>query len=266
MDRAHRRRAHRPRVRDAGPAAAARRARHPGRPAGDGPARAFGTPRRHRTGAPCAPGLVAGPRRAGGRRGPPDTGAAQPLPSCLRLGSPIAARRGISFDRELLYLAAMFHDTGLPSPVPHVDFTVRSAALAREFADRHGVPADSREVVTNAIAMHHSPGVGLESGPEAYLMSAGAAVDVFGARSNEIPDAVRRRVVGEHRRHGASSRSGAAALREEREPSVSVGDGRGFVEAGVLGAKSRGAWTIRSGPRSNAASVGTNAADGRAAW
>ena len=40
----------------------------------------------------------------------------------------IAARRGIAFDRELLYLAAMFHDTGLPSPVPHVDFTVRSAA------------------------------------------------------------------------------------------------------------------------------------------
>lgn len=37
-------------------------------------------------------------------------------------GAAIAARRGISFDRELLYLAAMFHDTGLPSPVPHVDF------------------------------------------------------------------------------------------------------------------------------------------------
>jgi hypothetical protein len=34
---------------------------------------------------------------------------------------------------------------------------VRSAALAREFADRHDVPADSREVVTNAIAMHYSP-------------------------------------------------------------------------------------------------------------
>src|SRR3954463_3716201 len=82
----------------------------------------------------------------------------------------IAARRAISFDRELLYLAAMFHDTGLPSPVPHVDFTVRSAALAREFADRHGVPADSREVLTNAIAMHHTPGVSLASGPEAFLI------------------------------------------------------------------------------------------------
>jgi HD domain-containing protein len=107
----------------------------------------------------------------------------------------IAARRGIAFDRELLYLAAMFHDTGLPSPVPHVDFTVRSAAMAREFADRHGVPVGSRELVVNAIAMHHTPGVGLESGPEAFLMSAGAAVDVFGARSNEIPDAVRKHVV-----------------------------------------------------------------------
>ena len=187
MDRAHRRRAHRPRVRDAGPAAAARRARHPGRPVGDGTARAFGTPRHHRTGAPCAAGLVARPRR--------QEAAEDLLTPVLRNHShrayawaaAIAARHGISFDRELLYLAAMFHDTGLPSPVPHVDFTVRSAALAREFADRHGVPADGRELVANAIAMHHSPGVGLESGPEAYLLSAGAAVDVFGCAATRYP-------------------------------------------------------------------------------
>ena len=43
-------------------------------------------------------------------------------------GAAIAALHGIRFDRELLYLAAMFHDTGIPSPVPDVDFTVRSAA------------------------------------------------------------------------------------------------------------------------------------------
>src|SRR3954454_10521192 len=47
-------------------------------------------------------------------------------------GAAIAALHGITFDRELLYLAAMFHDTGIPSPVPDVDFTVRSAALARD--------------------------------------------------------------------------------------------------------------------------------------
>src|ERR687884_1769032 len=126
----------------------------------------------------------------------------------------IAARRGISFDRELLYLAAMFHDTGIPSPVPHVDFTVRSAAVAREFTDSHGVPADGRELVANAIAMHCTPGVGLESGSEAYLLSAGAAVDVFGLRSNEIPDAVRRSVVREYPRLGFK-REFAGLLRAE---------------------------------------------------
>ena len=128
----------------------------------------------------------------------------------------IAARRGISFDRESLYLAAMFHDTGLPSPVPHVDFTVR-AALARAFADRHEVPSDSREVVTNAIAMHHSPGVGLESGPGAYLMSAGASVDVVGLHINEIPDAVRRRVVEQFPRRGFKREVAALWRAEARQ-------------------------------------------------
>jgi len=115
-------------------------------------------------------------------------------------GTTIAALHRITFDRELLYVAAMFHDTGIPSPVPDVDFTVRSAALAREFTDNHQVAADNRERVANAIAMHHTPGVGLESGAEAYLLSAGAAVDVFGLRSNEIPDAVRQSIIQEYPR------------------------------------------------------------------
>ena len=66
-------------------------------------------------------------------------------------GAAIAALHGITFDRELLYLAAMFHDTVFRiGPVPDVDFTVRSAALAREFTDSHDVPADIRELVANA--------------------------------------------------------------------------------------------------------------------
>jgi len=129
-------------------------------------------------------------------------------------GGAIAALDGIRFDRELLYLAAMFHDTGLPSPVPDVDFTVRSAALAREFTDSHHVPADIRELVANAIAMHYTPGVGLESGAEAYLLSAGTAVDVFGLRSNEIPDAVRQSVIQEYPRFGFK-REFAGLLRAE---------------------------------------------------
>jgi plasmid stability protein len=117
-------------------------------------------------------------------------------------GAAIAALNEITFDRELLYLAAMLHDTGIPSPVPHVDFTVRSAAVAREFTDSHGVPADDREVIANAIAMHHTPGVGVEAGAKAFLLSAGAGVDVFGLRSNELPDEVRASVVSEYPRLG----------------------------------------------------------------
>jgi hypothetical protein len=101
----------------------------------------------------------------------------------------------------------MFHDTGLPSPVPHVDFTVRSAELARAFTDRHGVPVDGRELVANAIAMHHTPGVGLEFGAEAFLLSAGAGVDVFGLRSDEVPDALRKSVVRDFPRLASSGSS-----------------------------------------------------------
>jgi hypothetical protein len=129
-------------------------------------------------------------------------------------GAALAALQGIAFDRELLYLAAMFHDTGLPSPVPHVDFTVRSAAVAREFTDSHHMPADTRELVANAIAMHYSPGVGLESGAEAYLLSAGAAVDVFGLHSHKIPDAVRHSVIQAYPRLGFK-REFAGLLRAE---------------------------------------------------
>jgi HD domain len=129
-------------------------------------------------------------------------------------GAAIAALHRITFDRELLYLAAMFHDTGIPSPVPHVDFTVRSAALAREFTDSHDVSTDDRELVANAIAMHHTPGVGVDSGAEAYLLSAGAGVDVFGLRSNEIPDEVRNRVIQEYPRLGFQ-REFAGLLRAE---------------------------------------------------
>ena len=72
-------------------------------------------------------------------------------------GAAIAALHRITFDRELLYLAAMFHDTGIPSPVPDVDFTVRSAAVAREFTDSHDVPADPRARSKRDRQTHHSP-------------------------------------------------------------------------------------------------------------
>jgi hypothetical protein len=74
--------------------------------------------------------------------------------------------------------------------------------LARTFIQRHDVSAHDREVVANAIAMHHTPGVGPESGAEAFLLSSGAAVDVFGLRSNQLPDLIRDKVVQDYPRLG----------------------------------------------------------------
>ncbi|HEY1273299.1 MAG TPA: hypothetical protein VGF25_00215 [Thermoleophilaceae bacterium] len=129
-------------------------------------------------------------------------------------GAAIAALHGIAFDGELLYLAAMFHDTGIPSPVPDVDFTVRSAALARAFTDSHPracrCPRARCQRDRHAPHSRRSPRVGAE----AYLLSAGASVDVFGLRSNEIPDAVRQTVIREHPRLGFK-REFAGLLRAE---------------------------------------------------
>ena len=122
-----------------------RGAQHSCRPSRDGAPNALRTPEFHRSGEPGASRLPSRKRCRGRRAGPLDTGTPQPFQCAYTWGAAIAALHGITFDRELLYLAAMFHDTGIPSPVPDVDFTVRSAALAREFTDSHHVPADIRE-------------------------------------------------------------------------------------------------------------------------
>jgi hypothetical protein len=76
--------------------------------------------------------------------------------------------------------------------------------------------SECRELVANAIALHSTPGVGLESGPKAYLLSAGASVDVSGLRSNEIPDAIRESVIQEYPRLGFK-REFAGLLRVEAQ-------------------------------------------------
>ena len=128
-------------------------------------------------------------------------------------GAAIAALQGITFDRELV------HGCDVPrhrDPEPGAGCRLHGSQR-RGGTRVHRPPppaADDRELVANAIAMHHTPGVDLESGAEAYLLSAGAALDVFGLRSNAIPDAVRDRVVQEHPRLGFK-REFAGLLRAE---------------------------------------------------
>jgi len=97
---------------------------------------------------------------------------------------------GIEVDEELLYAAAMLHDTGLLTSSGEADFTLESTRVARAVAEQVGLSRDSTTIVLDAITLHHSPGVGPEYGAVAQLLSAGAAADVTGLRTWQLPDAV----------------------------------------------------------------------------
>lgn len=115
-------------------------------------------------------------------------------------GAALAALENIDVDHELLFAAAMLHDIGLSGPPQSVDFTLASARAARDVAEAIGLSTAATEVVRTAITLHHSPGVTLDAGPVAYLLSAGAGLDVIGLRSWQLPPAVLQRAVTERPR------------------------------------------------------------------
>jgi hypothetical protein len=114
----------------------------------------------------------------------------------------------------LLFAAALLHDVGLPTTVEGVDFTRASARAARDIAERVGLSSAATDTLRNAITLHHSPGVTLAHGPVAYLLSAGAGLDVIGLRSWQLPPDVISAVVSEHPRLGFK-REFTAAFRAE---------------------------------------------------
>ncbi|MEU2595160.1 HD domain-containing protein, partial [Streptomyces albidoflavus] len=84
-------------------------------------------------------------------------------------------RRGLSYDPELLYLGAMFHDLGLGEEHRNSGrrFEVDSADEARRFLAARAVPEDSIRRVWTAIALHTTPGIPEFMEPEVALVTAG---------------------------------------------------------------------------------------------
>jgi hypothetical protein len=117
-------------------------------------------------------------------------------------GRALGELNGIEVDTELLFAGALLHDTGLVNPRGTADFTVTSARLARDVAEQVGLSTAATDTLMTAITLHHSPGVTIDAGPVAYLLSAGAAVDVVGLRSWELPPATLAAAVREHPRAG----------------------------------------------------------------
>jgi HD superfamily phosphodiesterase len=97
-------------------------------------------------------------------------------------------RRGLSYDPELVFIGAMFHDIGLVEGHRSADdrFEVDGANAAREFLAGHGVTGDALRIVWDAIALHTTPGIPQHKEPEVALVTAGVELDVLGFGYDDI--------------------------------------------------------------------------------
>lgn len=97
-------------------------------------------------------------------------------------GSLHARRLGLRPDPELLYISAMFHDTGLSMPFSDTEqrFELDGADHARRFLIERGFPESAAEVVWTAIALHTTPGIPGRMGPETAAANYGVLTDVLG--------------------------------------------------------------------------------------
>lgn len=117
-------------------------------------------------------------------------------------GSLQGRNRGLSFDPELLYVGAMFHDLGLDLGFRASGrrFEVDSADEARVFLQGHGIPEDSIRRVWTAIALHTTPGVPEFMEPEVALVTAGVEYDVLGIGYQDVSAADRAEITALHPR------------------------------------------------------------------
>jgi hypothetical protein len=117
-------------------------------------------------------------------------------------GALTGLRRGLHFDRELLYAGAMFHDMGLTHEHSSQTerFEVDGANTARDFLKAHNIAQSDIDLVWTAIALHTTPGIPVHMHPVIALVTAGVEMDVLGIAYDEFPDTQRAAVVAAYPR------------------------------------------------------------------
>jgi hypothetical protein len=111
-------------------------------------------------------------------------------------------RKGLTFDPELLYVSAMFHDMGLtPKHSSATDrFEVDGANAAREFLCQHRIPQQDIDKVWTSIALHTTPGIPQYMPPVVALLTNGVEMDVLGIAYSDFSDADREAIVAAYPR------------------------------------------------------------------
>src|SRR6201991_3285713 len=108
-------------------------------------------------------------------------------------GSLQGRRLRIHPDPELLYVAALFHDTGLVEPYRGVTqrFELDSAKTARTFLESRGFSTVKADTVWTAIALHTTPEIPYQMSPVVAATTAGVETDVLGLQLDAVtPDEI----------------------------------------------------------------------------
>jgi HD domain-containing protein len=110
---------------------------------------------------------------------------------CMRtyvFGALFAARDRVTYDEEMIFIAATLHDVGLTTKyaTPGHPFEMDGADAAKAFLVSHGVTEARAELVWNAIALHTSM-LAEHQAPQIALVGNGAGADVFGSEIRTLP-------------------------------------------------------------------------------
>jgi HD domain-containing protein len=118
------------------------------------------------------------------------------------LGAMHAQRLGLKPDAELLYLSAIFHDTGLLTPFSDARqrFEVDGADHASKFMLDRGFSPSAAETVWTAIALHTTPGIPARMGPEIAATHLAAQTELAGFGLDVLDKDQIREIVAVHPR------------------------------------------------------------------
>jgi hypothetical protein len=123
-------------------------------------------------------------------------------------GSLQARALGLAPDPELLYVAALFHDTGLVEPYRGEEqrFELDGADLAKAFLLERGYSGADADLVWTSIALHTTPEVPWRMDPVIASTTAGVETDVLGLRLGNLDAAEIQAVTDVHPRPDFKSR------------------------------------------------------------
>ena len=115
--------------------------------------------------------------------------------------------RGIAFDAELLYVAAMLHDIGLVEAFDNVSLAFEDAGghVAWVFGAGAGWPVERRQRAHEVIVRHMWDAVDVEVDPEGYLLEVATGLDISGRNPQWWPADLRADVVEQIPRLGLAA-------------------------------------------------------------